>query len=171
MREEAAKYIGRPSGKDGTTLPDVAVLEGKSGSIDHGKEIFKTQCGTCHLVNGEGTDFGPGLSEIGDKLSPQALYRSILYPDQGISFGYEGYSFKMKDGSEVFGMIASETEDEIEVKYISNKQIVRKADIVSKEQISNSLMPSNLQAGMSEQDLVDLVEYLKSLKGKLTVKR
>jgi putative heme-binding domain-containing protein len=166
MREEAAKYIGRPSSKDGNSLPDVAVLEGKTGSIDHGKEIFKVQCSTCHLVNNDGTDFGPALSEIGDKLSPQAIYRSILYPDQGISFGYEGYSFKLKDGSEAFGMIASETENEVEIKYINNKQIINKADIVSREQIDNSLMPSNLQAGMTEQDLVDLVEYLKTLKGK-----
>jgi putative heme-binding domain-containing protein len=96
----------------------------------------------------------------------EALYRSILYPDQGISFGYEGYSFKLKDGSEAFGMIASETENEVEIKYINNKQIINKADIVSREQIDNSLMPSNLQAGMTEQDLVDLVEYLKTLKGK-----
>jgi putative heme-binding domain-containing protein len=117
-------------------------------------------------VNNDGTDFGPALSEIGDKLSPQAIYRSILYPDQGISFGYEGYSFKLKDGSEAFGMIASETENEVEIKYINNKQIINKADIVSREQIDNSLMPSNLQAGMTEQDLVDLVEYLKTLKGK-----
>ncbi|HEX5172464.1 MAG TPA: PVC-type heme-binding CxxCH protein [Cyclobacteriaceae bacterium] len=165
MREEAAKYIKLPSSKDGTTLPDVAVLESKNGSAEHGKEIFKAQCNTCHRVNGEGTDFGPGLSEIGDKLSKQAMYRAILYPDQGISFGYEGYSLKLKDGSEAFGMISSETESEVEVKYINNKQIVNKADIISREQISNSLMPANLQAGLSEQDLVDLVEYLISLKG------
>jgi putative heme-binding domain-containing protein len=63
-------------------------------------------------------------------------------------------------------MIASETENEVEIKYINNKQIINKADIVSREQIDNSLMPSNLQAAMTEQDLVDLVEYLKTLKGK-----
>lgn len=165
MREEAAKYIGRPSSKDGSSLPDVAVLESKSGNIEHGKEIFNVQCSTCHQVNGEGTDFGPALSEISDKLSTQALYRSILYPDQGISFGYEGYSFRLKDGSEAFGMITSETENEVEIKYINNKQVISKTDIVSREQIDNSLMPSNLQAGMTEQDLVDLVEYLKTLKG------
>ena len=164
MREEAAKYIKLPSSKDGNSLPDVSVLESKIGNINHGKEIFATMCSTCHQVNGQGTDFGPGLSEIGDKLSKKAMYRSILYPDQGISFGYEGYSFKLKDGSEPFGMISSETESEIELKYISNKQVINKSDVVSREQISNSLMPSNLQAGMSEQDLVDLVEYLMSLK-------
>jgi putative membrane-bound dehydrogenase-like protein len=166
MRVEAAKYIKLPSTKDGTSVPDVAVLEKKTGNVLHGKEIFKAQCSTCHIVNGEGTDFGPGLSEIGDKLSKQAMYRSILYPDQGISFGYEGYSIKLDDGTEAFGMITSETESEVELKYLTNKQIINKADIQSREQISNSLMPSNLQASMTEQDLVDLVEYLMSLKSK-----
>ena len=165
MREEAAKYISLPTSKDGNSLPDVAVLESKKGSADHGKDIFKAQCSTCHQVNGDGTDFGPGLSEIGDKLSKQAMYRSILFPDQGISFGYEGYSFKLKDGSEAFGMITSETENEVELKFMNNKHVISKGNIVSREQVSNSLMPSNLQAGMTEQDLVDLVEYLISLKG------
>lgn len=164
VRSEAAKYIPLPPTKEGAPLPDIADLAGKSGNIEHGKEVFKTICNTCHQVNGEGTNFGPGLSEIGDKLSKEAIYKSILYPDQGINFGYEGYTFKMIDGSEVFGMITSETESEVEVTYVSSKQTIQKSDIVSRIQSDNSLMPANLQAGMTEQELVDLVEYLKSLK-------
>ena len=41
MRVEAAKYIKLPSTKDGTSVPDVAILEKKDGNADHGKEIFK----------------------------------------------------------------------------------------------------------------------------------
>lgn len=169
IRVEAAKYIDLPSVSDGGPLPDIAVLEKKRGDAVHGKEIFDTVCATCHLGGGGGTDFGPSLNEIGDKLSRQAMYKAILYPDLGISFGYEGYSFKMKDGSSAYGMIYSETEDEVTVKYIANTQVLRKADIVSRVPLSNSLMPANLQAGLSEQDLVDLVEYLMGLKGKPVV--
>lgn len=165
VRVEAAKYIDLPSVSGGGPLPDIAVLEKKQGDAVHGKEIFQTVCATCHLAEGSGTDFGPSLTEIGNKLSRQAMYKAILYPDLGISFGYEGYSFKMKDGSSAYGMVSSETEDEVTVKYLSNAQVLGKADIVSRTPLSNSLMPANLQAGISEQDLVDLVEYLMKLKG------
>jgi putative membrane-bound dehydrogenase-like protein len=164
VRMEAAKYLDLPVVKDGSTLPDVAVLERRKGDAVHGREIFRAICSTCHVVNGEGTDFGPALSEIGDKLSRQAMYKAILYPDLGIGFGYEGYTFKMIDGSSAFGMIASETENEVTVKYLNTIQVLQKSDIESRTPAANSLMPSNLQAGISEQDLVDLVEYLMSLK-------
>jgi hypothetical protein len=41
---------------------------------------------------------------------------------------------------------------------------VNKADVVSKTKLENSLMPANLQSTMSEQDIVDLVQYLQTLK-------
>ncbi len=166
MRAEAAKYVPLPSTKGGTSLPDINELASKKGDAIKGKEVFKNICSTCHQVNGDGTNFGPGLSEIGDKLPKNAIYKSILYPDQGISFGYEGYSLKLKDGTEAFGMITSESESEIEIVYMTNKQTVKKIDVVSKTQLGSSLMPSNLQAGMTEEELVDLVEYLNELKKK-----
>lgn len=165
VRMEAARYIDLPSGKDGTSLPDVSVLERKRGDKIRGKEVFRSICSTCHVINGEGTDFGPPLSEIGGKLSRQGMYKAILYPDLGIGFGYEGYTFQMMDGSEAYGMITSETESTVSIKYITETQVLRKRDILKKIPVSNSLMPSNLQRNLSEQDLVDLVEYLVDLKG------
>lgn len=164
IRAEAAKYVPLPTTKGGTSLPDIAELELKKGNASNGKDVFKNVCSSCHKINDVGTNFGPALSEIGDKLSKGAIYKSILFPDQGISFGYEGYSIKLKDGSEAFGMITSESESEIEMTYMANKQVVKKSEVVSKTQLGNSLMPSNLQAAMTEEELVDLVEYLSELK-------
>jgi putative heme-binding domain-containing protein len=70
----------------------------------------------------------------------------------------------MKDGSEAFGMIVSETEDKVDVRYMTAQQTLDPKNILSRTQLNNSLMSSNLQSLMSEQELVDLVEYLSSLK-------
>lgn len=37
-------------------------------------------CNKCHLVRGEGKQIGPDLTEIGSKLSREAMFESILYP-------------------------------------------------------------------------------------------
>ncbi len=164
LRDEAAAYLKLPGSKEGSPLPSISVMADKHGDIIKGKEVFKTLCSNCHQVNNEGVNFGPELSEIGDKLSKEALYSSILFPDQGISFGFEGYSFKLNDGSVAVGKIASETAEKVEVQYMGNQQTVLKSDLASRTKLESSLMPSNLQSSMSEQELIDLVEYLGSLK-------
>lgn len=166
MRDEAAKYLTLPGNKDGKPLPPVSVLAGKKGNVSKGKDAFTTVCATCHTVSGEGVNFGPDLSEIGSKLSREAMYTAILYPDQGISFGYEGYLIKLRDGSSAFGRIVSETADKLEMQYMENPQTVSKADIISRTKMPNSLMPANLQAMLTEEELVDLVEYLMTLESK-----
>ena len=129
--------------------------------------MFKTHCATCHQVNGEGVDFGPKLSEIGSKLSPEGQYLAILYPDAGISFGYEGWEIHLKDGTLLRGMVTSKTETDWVVKVQDgNSQTVRISTMKSKKMIPNSLMLNGFHEAMSEQELADLVAYLMTLKKK-----
>lgn len=165
IREEAAKYLKVADPKEGKSLAPISELAKRMGAVENGKTISAQYCETCHVVKGQGSDFGPALSEIGDKLPKEALYDAIIHPDAGISFGYEGYTLKMKDGSTAVGIIASETEDEITLKLpggVASKY--DKVQLVSKTKMNNSMMPPNLHQGMTEQELVDLVEYLSSLK-------
>lgn len=146
-------------------LPPISELIVKTGNPVKGKETFKVTCGTCHIVKGEGIDYGPDLSEIGDKLPKAALYSSIMNPSAGISFGYEGYLITKKDGDQLLGYIASETRREIILRMVGgNNQVIPKREIKSKIMIEESLMTPYLHTSMSEQELVDLVEFLTQLK-------
>lgn len=112
-------------------------------------------------------DFGPKLSEIGSKLPKEGQYLAILHPDVGISFGFEGWDVKFKDGSSMTGIVSSKTETDLQMKFPGGVvQNYKMADVVSMKQIDSSMMPSGLQEAMSTQELVDLVEYLASLKKK-----
>jgi putative membrane-bound dehydrogenase-like protein len=164
LREEAAKYLKLPGSKEGAPLPTISVLVDKQGDHVKGKAVFQTLCSNCHQVNNEGVNFGPDLSEIGSKLSKEALYTSILYPDQGISFGFEGYRIQLDDGSAAVGKIVSETADKIEMQYMNSQQTVLKEKVTSRSKLESSLMPGNLQSSMSEQELIDLVSYLETLR-------
>ena len=164
IKEEAAKYLDRPAPANDTELPPIAEMVTRRGDPAQGEVVYNQLCSTCHVVNGEGIDFGPALSEIGDKLPKEALYTSIIHPSEGISFGYEGYLIKLKDGSQAVGYIASETEDAIELRMaggLTNRY--EKSEIESRTQLDASLMPEGLHQAMTEQDLVDLVQYLTTL--------
>ena len=165
IKEEAAKYLDRPAPVNSTELPAIAELATRRGDPAQGEVVYGQLCSTCHVVNGEGMDFGPALSEIGDKLPKEGLYTAIIHPSEGISFGYEGYIIKLKDGAQVVGYVASETEDEIQVRMaggITNRY--QKSEIESRTELDTSLMPEGLYQAMTEQDLVDLVQYLTTLK-------
>jgi putative heme-binding domain-containing protein len=121
------------------------------------------------VVNGQGIDYGPGLSEIGDKLSRDALYKSILHPSEGISFGYEGYTVELTDGSTVTGYILSKTEDELKLRmYGGMTNTYPMSEVARVEQMEQSLMFDNLERSMTQQELVDLVEYLTTLRNAQT---
>ncbi len=167
IRQEAASYLDGGAETASKKLPPMNELLAMNGDAAKGVSVFKANCTICHQVNGEGMDFGPKLSEIGSKLPKEGQYLAILHPDAGISFGYEGWEVKFKDGSTMAGIVSSKTETDLQMKFpggvVSNYKM---ADVVSMKKMDSSMMPSGLQDAMSTQELVDLVEYLSSLKRK-----
>lgn len=169
IRAEAAKHLKLPAGANSKPLPPLAELVKRSGNIDQGRAVFVNvgTCAKCHVVRGEGKEVGPDLSEIGGKLSKEALYVSILDPSAGISHNFETYSAVLEDGNVVSGILVSQTDDAVILK--TAEAIVRKLarseiEILKKQPVS--LMPSDLQKNLTAENLVDVVEYLTTLKKK-----
>ncbi|MDB6125415.1 MAG: Heme-binding protein [Pedosphaera sp.] len=168
LKAEAAKVLPLPQGRNTEPLPPVIELLKVKGDVARGSQVFARQevgCINCHRINDKGNEVGPALSEIGTKLGRDAIYEAILDPSAGISFGFEAWQIELKSGDEPFGLIVSETADELTMK--DTKAIVtriKKSDIVKRQQMKTSIMPTGLQQTMSTQDLIDLVEYLGSLK-------
>lgn len=168
IKTEAAALLPLPQGQDSHPLPPVADLVRMKGDPASGARVFSSPtaaCSTCHRVRGEGVELGPDLSEIGTKLGKDALYESILDPNAGISFGYEAWQLTLKSGDEAYGLIVSETPDELALK-AANGVVTRykKSELAKRELMKLSIMPVGLQQAMSVQELVDLVEYLASLR-------
>jgi putative heme-binding domain-containing protein len=168
IKAEAAKILPLPAARNAESLPPISQLLKMNGDPTRGATVFRRDnvgCVKCHQVHGEGVDFGPNLSEIGTKLGKDALYESILDPSAGISFGYEAWQLELKNGDEAYGLISSETEDEVVIKAVGGVSThYRKTDIAKRTKQKLSIMPAGLQQNMSAQELVDLVEYLTSLK-------
>jgi len=165
IRREAASYLDGGSTAAAKKMPKMDELLAMNGNAANGVTIFKANCSICHQINGEGMDFGPKLSEIGSKLPKDGQYLAILHPDAGISFGYEGFEVKFKDGSTTSGVVSSKTETDLQMKFPGGVvQNYKMADVVSMKKMDSSMMPAGLHENISTQELVDLVDYLASLK-------
>jgi putative heme-binding domain-containing protein len=93
------------------------------------------------------------------------LYHAVLDPSAGISFGYEGWTIRTRDGQQLVGMIASETDDELVMRLIGGiERRVPKSTIAERKRMDTSLMPHGLERTMNEADLVNLVEYMSTLR-------
>lgn len=167
IKSAASKHLTLPATADSKPLPPVAELVKRSGDVAAGKQVFLTvgTCAKCHQVRGEGKEVGPDLSEIGSKLSKEAFYVSILDPSAGISHNFETYTLLMVDGSVQSGILISQTDAEFQIK--TAEAIVRKIpreDVEEFKKSTVSLMPADLQKLLTAQNLVDVVEYLTTLK-------
>ncbi len=169
ITEPAAKLFPPPPGKENKPIPSITELIGMKGNLPNGRVVFNTTgtCNKCHKVNGIGQEVGPDLSEIGKKLSRSALFESILYPSAGISHNFENWLVITEDGQSISGLLVSETATEVKLK--DEKGILRTiptASIEAKKKQDISLMPADLQKLLTVQELVDIVEYVQSLKVK-----
>jgi putative heme-binding domain-containing protein len=161
----AQKHLGDTPSHVNNAPMDIARLAKKTGDPTKGRIAFQKLCFACHKADDIGIDFGPALTEIGSKLPKSELYLSILNPNAGVSFDYEGWILNLKDGTQTAGIIQSETDDEIVLRMIGGvRQTFAKKTIRSREKMKTSLMPPGLHLAMKEQELVDLVEFLSGLK-------
>ncbi|GAB4413061.1 MAG: hypothetical protein OHK0039_19600 [Bacteroidia bacterium] len=164
IQDEAAQYLTRPGSADGVPLPPLRDLVATVGSPVKGRAVFQTYCQTCHVVAGEGVAFGPELTLIGDKLSKEGLFRSIIYPSEGINYGYEAYELELKSGGSAIGIVVSETATQIDLRLVGGSvHTYARADILSQKPYGTSLMP-NLSQAMRIEQLTDLVSYLATLR-------
>lgn len=167
VRTEAESYLPNHVATVLKKAPTLNELTSLKADAAKGKTVFTNNCSVCHMVGGEGKDFGPKLTEIGSKYGKDGLLNSIVHPSDGISFGYEGWEIKMKDGSIITGIIASKTETEMDIKLPGGvvKQI-KTADVASKKEMKQSMMMEGLYQNMSNEDIANLLEYLEGLKKK-----
>jgi putative heme-binding domain-containing protein len=168
---EKYKALNKPSSTAGKGAPailsspeDIKALAVRPGNAEEGKAVFQKFCFACHKAGDLGIDFGPALSEIGDKLPKSELLLAIVKPNAGISFDYEGWTIETKQGSVLAGIV-SESDEELTVRMVGGvSQKVKKADVAKRTKMKASLMPEGLHLAMSEKELVDLVEFLSSLR-------
>lgn len=167
IRAAAEKLLPLPATANAQPLPPLSELVKLRGDAIRGRENFRTvgTCANCHTVAGEGKQVGPDLSEIGSKLSREAMFVSILDPSAGISHNYETYQAVLDNGTIFSGVKLSETDESVTLK--SAEAIIRTIPREHIEELTRqtiSLMPAELQKVMTVQQLVDVVEYLRTLK-------
>ncbi|SHG50797.1 putative membrane-bound dehydrogenase domain-containing protein [Fodinibius roseus] len=141
---------------------EAALSEQGEGNTERGQEVFERSCAMCHQIDGEGgVNFGPDLASVRTR-SPEELLVDILMPGEAIAAGYEQYRIERQDGSTLQGAIASETSQSVTLRDMGGQETtVPRSDIEQMEAVGGSVMPTGLERQISEEEMNDLIAYIK----------
>ena len=132
------------------------------GDRKDGKEIFVIrQCGRCHEG---GKALGPSLAGTSKRFSATDLFRAIVDPSHSIPDRYRGRIVLTNEGEVFQGMVIYESVDGVTLSSIDGKTLRINADSIERMvPAKRSMMPEGTLFGLTNQQVADLLEYLKQL--------
>ena len=145
-----------------------AALTG-SGDVSRGRSLFsdadKSLCIRCHRLSGKGGEIGPALTGVGSRFSRIHLIESILNPSRTIAPSYGSILVTLSDGKVYVGVPISETESTVSFGDQQGEvRVVQRSEIESIIPQSQSLMPEGMEKKWTDEEFVDLIAFLLSLK-------
>lgn len=165
IKERARKLIG--DGEYGNRQAKVEEWLAKlppTGDAVNGRAVFEKACAQCHVAGTLGHEVGPNLTGQSHR-SVEDLVSNILDPNMAINPNYLSVSVETKEGELLTGILAAETPAEITLLQAQGlRSTLRRDRIGRQESAGTSLMPEGLEAGLSPQDLRDLVAFLQTAK-------
>jgi putative heme-binding domain-containing protein len=161
----AARAVSAAQDEKKRNLETLAAAAARGGASE-GRKVFETSaCVACHTAGDLGRVMGPDLSHIGKIRQPRDVLESILFPSATIARDFETQIVETNDGQSHFGTIKSDGVDTLVLLDVAGQEkTIPQAQIVGRTTQSTSLMPAGLEQAFTEQQLLDMVAWLTSLK-------
>jgi putative heme-binding domain-containing protein len=130
------------------------------GNATRGKAVFTARCIACHRMDGIGVEIGPDLKSIVNH-PPEKILTNIIDPSLDVQPGFFAMQCRLKDGSELYGLVTSETGNSVSFKLTDGTtRLIARKTIAEMKSTGLSLMPAGLETGMSHQEMADLIAWL-----------
>ena len=131
------------------------------GDRQRGAAAFEKNCTVCHQMQGVGAKVGPDLSGIGQQPR-ETLLVQILDPSRQVLPDFVAYAAETRSGDTFTGFIAAESATTVTLRRANEPDVtLPRAGLKELSTSGKSLMPDGLEAGMTEQDMADLIEFLR----------
>ena len=148
------------SGRTSTIVTEWLAKLPATGDTQRGREMFEKTCAPCHQLEGLGHAVGPDLSDAGHR-SVEDLLSNILDPNMAINPNYASYTVDWTPDESATGILQSETPEAINLLQAQGiKAVIPRAKLTRMASTGLSLMPEGLEAGMTPQQMRDLLAFL-----------
>jgi putative membrane-bound dehydrogenase-like protein len=137
------------------------ILKGGTGNPYAGEATFTERCAKCHKLFFKGGNVGPDLTSYQrDNLGTMLL--SIVNPSAEIREGYQYYVVQTTDDRVLSGFFVDRDNQITVLRGLEGENItLRASEIKAIKATGQSLMPTGLLDGLSDQQLRDFFAYLR----------
>ncbi len=134
-----------------------------AGDSKKGQLAFEKACMVCHLSHdGKGINLGPSITTFANAGSDSIL-SNILDPNKEVAPQYQAFTFELKSGEFLVGIIESESAEEVTMKMPGGlSRTFPRTEVQSMKGLGQSLMPEGLEASLTVTEMKDLLSYLAS---------
>lgn len=172
LRKKANEAIFRLTGKRETQqsssasrdhwLAQLSAIESTDSNASRGKKIFAArQCARCH---DSAQALGPSLQGISKRFGTKDLLLATVDPSEAIPDRYRGVKVLTFDGKVIRGLKVYDSVDGLTLQTPEGEtKRINAEDIQRQQPAIQSLMPTGLLDGATNQDVADLLTYLRSL--------
>jgi putative heme-binding domain-containing protein len=165
------KHFGRvrgstPEAKQREILRIGRILKSGTGDAPAGKEVFKTTCGKCHKLFGEGGEVGPELTGY-ERTNAMYWMENIVDPSAVIREEYVAFVIDTTDGRKLQGIVAAQDKTTVTLRDQEGRTTrLARSRIEEMRASPMSLMPEDQLKPLSDKQVRDLFAYLMSKEGR-----
>lgn len=130
------------------------------GDASRGRAVFAKNCQQCHTLFGTGGRVGPDLtgSNRGDL---DYILENMVDPNAVIPNDYLGWNIETKDDRSITGVLKEQTDRVVTVLTANETLTIPRSEIATMRQSKLSMMPEGLLTPLRDQDVRDLIVYLR----------
>lgn len=164
--EQVVKNWGVARETEADKLKDIArfkkLVQAKgNGDAQRGRGVYSRICQQCHTLFGEGGKVGPDItgSNRGDL---DYILHNAIDPNGIIPNDYRTSNIETKDERSITGIVTKQDDNAITVVTANETLIIPRNELKSMTQTELSMMPEGLLQAITEDEVRDLLAYLRS---------
>ena len=135
----------------------------RPANLPRGRVLFQRTCGQCHKLYGEGGEIGPDITGS-NRNNLDYLLTNMLDPNAEVPNDYRTTILRTKDNRVLVGVIRRNEGQSVTIATPAEVVTVAKRDVAAIDPQNFSMMPEGLILALKEDELRDLVAYLRGNK-------
>jgi len=139
-------------------LTDAELAKANTGK---GRAIYERTCMACHKLYGAGGIIGPELTGS-NRADLDYILSQILNPSEVMQESYQLVIVTTRDGRTLSGTVVAEDNQQLTLRLVGQDTIVTKSEILSREKSPVSMMPEGLLKTLKDDEVRDLIGYLRT---------
>ncbi len=162
---QVAKTWGVARETEADKLQEIArfkkLVEDKGyGDARRGRAVFARTCQQCHTLFGEGGKVGPDItgSNRGDL---DYILQNAIDPNAVIPNDYRTSNIETKDDRSITGVVTRQDDNALTVVTANETLVIPRSELKSVTQTELSMMPEGLLQAIGEEEVRDLLAYLR----------